>query len=394
VVREMPHDPDQDAGCLTRLFPTHSAASFVERCWPEQPLVFHGPLARLGALGALPELETLERLLGAYGDRVRVALPDKRDEHSSLQVDALTAATLHRAGMALILNGVERFFPVVEQWLGGLRRELGLPLKCEPRSIIYVTPAGGGNSPHFDANANFVVQLRGTKRWRLAPNHAVRHPSDRWAMNQAEVPDELAAELSGTLPEALPEDAQTIDLLPGSVLFVPRGFWHATEAGEDTLALNFTFGQPSWADLVLTALRQRLLADEGWRALADGLCAADPARVEAGRAQLVHRLGLLQAEVAQLQPEAIIASLDLQPAYLLEPEAFLRVEDGVVIASIGGEEDLELEAEENLHPVVEWIAEQGAPFSLELVSRHFPTVVSELPALLAALRAKGVLGVV
>jgi 50S ribosomal protein L16 3-hydroxylase len=367
-----------DSGFLERLFPGQTTDSFLVKHWPDQHLVSHGPLERLGALGELPELAHLETLLSSFRDKVRIALPDKRDEHSSLQVDALTAAALHRSGMALILNGVDRFLPLVADWLTELRLELGLPLECEPRSIVYATPAGAGNSPHFDANANFVVQLRGTKRWHLAPNHHVPHPTDRWAMNETGLSAELAGYVDAPLPTQMPTDTEVIDLEPGSVLFVPRGYWHATEADEETLAINFTFGQPTWADLVLVALRKRLLRDGEWRVLAN-----DPSRV-------AEMLARLQSEVERLELPEVLEALDAAPTYLLVPEGFLRVEDAKVLASLGAEA-FEIEADEHLHPVLAWIGEQRSPFSAQNAALNFPELATGLPGLLAALESKGLL---
>ena len=353
-------------GCLEHLFRGHA---FLAECWPDQHLVAHGPLERLGPLSALPELADLGLLLASYGDRVRVALPEKRDEHSCLQVEPSAAAALHGQGMALILNGVERFLPLVQDWLTALRTELGLPPGCEPRSIIYVTPKGAGNSPHFDANANFVVQVRGTKRWHLAPNTHVPDPTDRWAMNEGPLPEELRGYALTPLPTALPADAEVIDLKPGSVLFVPRGYWHSTEADEDTLALNFTFGQPTWADVALGALRALLLKDRAWRRLATGPTPS---------------AGLL----ARLRDE--VAALEGEPLYALVPEGFLRVEDEKVLASLG-EDEFELDADERLHPVLAWIGAQGGPFSAEDVARQAPELSGALAELLAVLEAKGLL---
>ncbi len=379
-----------EAGFLERLFAPLSTDAFLSSHWPGERLCVHGPLERLGLLTELPALWDLEQLLGAYRDKVRVALPDKRDEHSFLEVDALTAQALHHNGMALILNKAERFFPLVGQWLSGLRSELGLPLQCEPRAIIYVTPAGAGNSPHFDANANFVVQLRGTKRWHLAQNHSVKHPTDRFALNQQAPSAELASYLEGPFPTELPADTQTVDLTPGSVLFVPRGCWHATEADEDTLALNFTFAQPTWADVALSALRTQLLQDEGWRALAVGVCSPDVKRAAAGKAALLQRLELLREEVERLDASSIVDALDAQKGYLLAPEGFLRVEAGAVWACVG-EDEFELEAEAHLHPALEWIGEQGGPFFLAQASAHFPALAAELPGLFRQLEDRGLL---
>ena len=351
---------------LERMFTGHS---FLTESWPEHHLVSHGELERLGELSTLPEFTDLALLLARYRDRVRVALPDKRDEHSSLQVESSAAAALHGQGMALILNGVERFLPPVQEWLTALRLELGLPPGCEPRAIIYVTPSGAGNSPHFDANANFVVQLRGTKRWHVAPNTHVPDPTDRWAMNEGPLPEELRGYALTPLPTELPADTEVIDLKPGSVLFVPRGYWHSTEADEDTLALNFTFGQPTWADVVLGQLREKLLKDRAWRKLATGPTPSP------------ELLARLRAEVV---------ATDEAPLFVLVPEAFLRVEDAKVLASLG-EGEFELDADERTHPALAWIGEQGGPFSAEDVAMHSPELSGEAADLLAMLEAKGLL---
>ena len=299
-------ESESERPLLEQLFAPLAAADFVARYWPKQHLVSHGPLERLGALAQLPELQDLELLLRTYRSPVMVALPDRRDEHSVIRVEAQSAAALYRSGMALILDSAERYLPLLEQWLHVLALELGLARNAVARTILYASPAGGGNSPHFDANANIVVQLRGTKRWTLAPNTQVPLPTDRWAMNMGPPSPELAGYLEQALPEQMPSGAEVITLAPGSVLFVPRGYWHCTEASEDTLALNFTYSQPTWADVVSAALRQQLLKELQWRELADGIGSPDPERSGACAARLSELLHELQAHVFELEARKIV----------------------------------------------------------------------------------------
>jgi 50S ribosomal protein L16 3-hydroxylase len=378
---------DSADSCLARLF---GRDDFLERAWPGRPMVAHGPLARFGELGALPQLADLPLLLSTHKDLIRVALADKRDEHSSVEVDGEKAAALHGDGLALILNAVERFLPPVQTWLEGLRVELGLPRKCDPRSIIYASPPGSGNSPHFDANANFVVQIRGLKRWRVAPNRHVVNPTDRWAMNEGGLSEELEGYVDGPLPAQMPDDATTYELVAGSVLFVPRGFWHETESDEDSLALNFTFGQPTWADVVLGALRIGLLEDPQWRELADGLGDHRPERAGAALLRLEAMIGKLAPSIAGLEPEEIAAAANAQTVWLLAPRAFLRIEDGAAIASVGAE-TFEIDVEPGFHQLLEWIGSQRTPFSLGQVGAHFPMMRDALPELLRVLASQGLL---
>ena len=143
--------------------------------------------------------------------------------------------------------------------------------------MIYATPDGKGTAPHFDQNINFVIQIHGTKKWSLAPNQHVENPTERFTIGQ-ELDPELASYSQTPMPLQMPVDGkQEIILQPGSVLFVPRGWWHCTEATGEALALNFTFSQPTWIDLFILALRSRLSLSPAWRELADGVTSANEA---------------------------------------------------------------------------------------------------------------------
>ena len=111
---------------------------------------------------------------------------------------------------------------------------------------------------------NFVLQLHGVKEWRLAPNEHVDRPMTRHTMGLPADP-ELESYLDAPLPDELPDDARTVVLRPGSLLFVPRGVWHATTATSDALSLNFTYSAPTWIDLLMAALRSRLALASEWR---------------------------------------------------------------------------------------------------------------------------------
>ncbi len=302
---------------LEQLFSTSSLEEFLSTFWPGTPAVVHGPLERLGALSSHPELSDVGRVLEVFKEPVMVLLPDERDEHSAIKVDAQAALAHYQAGLALCCESVDRFIPLVSEWLSTIRLELGLPAATFARALVYAGRVGAGNSPHYDANANIVVQLRGTKRWTLAPNTHVVDPTDRWAMTMGFLPPELTGS-DASMPRQMPAGAKVIDLLPGSVLFVPRGYWHATEvASEDTLSLNFTFSQPSWAEVVTAALLNRLHRTPVFRRLADGLESPLPTRQRAAEEQLARMLELFQKEVQGMGGDDVLA--ELFPERTLEP---------------------------------------------------------------------------
>lgn len=238
----------------------------------DQPFVVHGAAVR--ALTDLPHLRSLDAMLGAWPGPVQVHLPDVADEASAIDVPAHDARKLYACGMSLLFNDVHAASPLLTGWLAAIREDLGLSALTQGRCLVYATPAGKGTAPHFDQNLNFVLQLHGTKRWSLARNHHVEAPLTRHTIGQPLDP-ELQTYARAPMPEHMPEHRQQITLTPGSLLFVPRGTWHATHADSDALSLNFTFTAPTWLDLLLAALRARLALAPAWRATATAASARD-----------------------------------------------------------------------------------------------------------------------
>ncbi len=222
----------------------------------------------LDALEGLPFLHSLESLLDRWPGSVQVHLPDLRDEASSLETDAERALSFYAQGMGLLFNDAHVLSPLLQGWLQSIRQEIGLSALTYGRNLIYATPDGQGTATHFDQNINFVLQLRGIKRWTIAPNTQLKNPMTRHTLGLP-VDPEMLTYLEAPMPTQMPPGAESFELRPGSLLYVPRGCWHSTEAEGDALALNFTFTAPTWIDLVTAALRGRLISSSDWRDTAD-----------------------------------------------------------------------------------------------------------------------------
>lgn len=235
-----------------------------------QPFVIHHGADELLELRNLPMLESLDSLLKSWPAVISAHLPDARDEISSIETNSKDAQKLFQNGIGLLFNNANLHSPKLQSWVDALRKELGLSRLTHARSIIYATPDGKGTAPHFDQNINLVLQIHGTKKWTLAPNHSVINPTVRHTIGRP-IDPELMGYLDEEMPTKMPSETISFELRPGSMLFVPRGVWHQTEAEGDALALNFTFGPPTWTDLFLSALRSRLHADPHWRETANGV---------------------------------------------------------------------------------------------------------------------------
>ena len=214
---------------------------------------------------AMPEASTLLSLIDFWPESIDVHYPDIADESHSLTTSPEQALSMYGQGMGLLFNDSHRFLPLLASCADQLRQELSLPAVTYGRTLFYATPKGGGTAPHFDQNMNFVIQLTGEKTWWLDKNGSVERPLTRHVMGQ-EMDPELASYCHQEVPQKFSFDtAKEVVLKPGSVLYVPPGAWHTTNAHSDALSLNFTYSAPAYLDLILTALRSKLVMEDKWR---------------------------------------------------------------------------------------------------------------------------------
>ncbi len=294
---------------LSALLSPLSVSDFFVSNWPKKPVSVHGAEKTAQSLRTLPFLHSLGSLLNSWPHEIQAHLPDLRDEASSIGATSLDAKKLFENHMGLLFNNVERISPLLKEWIDAIQADLGLPASTYGRCIVYATPDGKGTAPHFDQNINFVLQIHGTKKWRIARNDSVANPTQRHTLGQNLDP-ELASYAHDELPGAMPESAEEIILKPGSVLFLPRGYWHSTEAEGEALALNFTFSQPTWIDLFTLALRSRLSLSPDWRELADGVSSRDPEKRMTAEANLDQLLIELTADIPNWRASDILGATE------------------------------------------------------------------------------------
>lgn len=275
--------------------------SFLDSHWPKEPLFIEAQTGKLQALLSLTNLKDLDTLTATRTMKVRACLPDFDDEYSSILLDPKDALKAYRNQMTLVLDSMHLQDTKINLALQNIRQDLGLVTGgeennlCKARSIVYATPKGAGTRMHFDANVNFILQLSGSKRWILAPNTSVVNPTERFTMGAPEMPKALEKQFHDVLPSEIPEDAIEVLMEPGTVLFVPRGYWHMTLAEENSLSLNFTFSQPTFADVFTKSMQELLLTSTDWRELADGLESRSTTRKQ----QAVIKLQSLMTNLAQ-----------------------------------------------------------------------------------------------
>ncbi|MFF5181830.1 JmjC domain-containing protein [Micromonospora sp. NPDC000316] len=252
--------------------PFGGLAAFRDDYWPGRFVAVDGALDRLSVLTGGQKVETVEDVIKLYDNPVMVVGEAVIDASGGIidrmLVDRDEAMDWYDRGAALEFDFAHQFIPALARLVGRAREEFRLPPGALAKGIIYAAKSGGGFPVHFDAYVNFVFQLGGEKVWRLQDNANVDLPIQHYDLAQYPyLPEDLTTVWRGEPPAAGLPDGRQVVLRPGSMLFLPRGLWHCTRSGEETLSMNITLGQPTWLDLLQWAVRRKLAALPEWRGL-------------------------------------------------------------------------------------------------------------------------------
>ncbi|MEV8565851.1 cupin domain-containing protein [Streptomyces sp. NPDC051322] len=151
---------------------------------------------------------------------------------------------LFRAGATVTWCSLNQF----DARLRDFTRVISEKMAVRTDSVAFLTPTGKkGYPPHHDPVDLFIVQLEGTKHWKLWNPPAVR----------------LGDNAQYTL-EGLGEPEIEVSLTPGDVLYLPYGTPHAAAAeGKASLHLSVMMRPRMWKDLLRETFDE-LVAGEGF----------------------------------------------------------------------------------------------------------------------------------
>jgi cupin superfamily protein len=378
---------------LSALCGPQPASGLLGESWPPAPFVNHGDPARLPAALKAPELSSLARLFAVY--RGMVSFGNARSDSRTFAVPQADPGLLFRMGLSLYLTDIADCIPALAPMLRSLEAELGAPAGCA-RIGAFAAARGNGVTCHLDAEEVFSIQLAGRKRFRYAPAPDLANPWGRQFNPGDPCDDDLYPQVAEGFPDPRKAHFQSAEMRPGSVLFMPRGTWHETEADEDSLSVSIIVRMPTALDCALEALRARLLQDPRWRQPLYGAWATGPGQ-EAARAHWKLLAGAAGAVGDGLALEdallAVLSTADRLPRagahsrYQRRPEARLvlqaRPQGGflaeVVARDRSGNEvrTLQLEVPPAMATTVEWLAKRDAAFAAQDLIGRFPSLPRE-----------------
>lgn len=137
-------------------------------------------------------------------------------------VDPEKIFDLFRAGSSFVIQAGQRYFENLSATCFNISTHFRSPVQAN----IYITPNGSrGFNPHWDTHDVFVLQISGTKTW-----HLYGMEMDLPVKGQS-----LAVNKFHKKP------VQTIQLHPGDMLYLPRGYVHDAVA-DDGISSHITIG--------------------------------------------------------------------------------------------------------------------------------------------------------
>ncbi len=271
---------------LDPLFQPISAAGFIERYFQQLPIAVPNAASHLSSLATLDTLRTIAAHPKSKIQRSRQGVwwPDESRPVYEELVRSLDE------GWTIFVRHAERFDEALARLAADFQQAFAAPIDVH----FFCTPPGThGFGWHYDVEDVFILQTQGAKQYRLRKNTV-----NPWPLVET-TPDDLSYEAERSLPmECL--------LRAGDWLYIPPGYWHATQADELSMSLSVGVMSPTAIDL-LELLRPMLVESLRWRQrlpLTSELC------------------GITDGEVRQ-RLRAILSDLGGDLACRLNSEAFL-----------------------------------------------------------------------
>jgi ribosomal protein L16 Arg81 hydroxylase len=235
---------------------------FIELHWDaERPFVSQPNPELVQRVLSIEALSSVQALLDSGDLEVHLFGPDAFRG----SVRGETALEFLARGYNLYIPLVGRHVPACQALLLDVAAELGLePWQVEIEA--FAGSRGGVSSRHYDHHVNFQLLLSGEKEWLVEPNQHIVNP----LLGYHPTPDargtwrglfEEAYAVSERMPvQAAGERRERLHAGTGTVLFLPRGYWHEVRSLTPTWSVNLAIRGVSWAESLLAALGDVLYA--------------------------------------------------------------------------------------------------------------------------------------
>ncbi|MEM7170034.1 MAG: cupin domain-containing protein [Pseudomonadota bacterium] len=242
---------------LARLIAPNRVSDFANEYWEKNPLIVQrGDRDYFADVLSLEDIDKVLSELTFRREDMRVVdsleSVTQGDFMSGREVDVAKVFSLFGAGASIVFERLDGKWPPLRHLCRAVEQEIRQPAQAN----VYLTPGSShgrqsekaqGLKRHYDTHDVFVLQVAGSKTWRLFETARQLPLKDE----KPNPPD--YAEM---------EPVNTFDLEAGDTLYIPRGFVHEAEATEET-SLHVTLGLISytWKDLLIEAVDDLIRQD-------------------------------------------------------------------------------------------------------------------------------------
>ena len=226
---------------------------------------------------SLFSLEAVDALLGTRmlrePDIRRISSSHKKKGFTEFSRDGVADRNAllrgHAEGDTLVFDQADRLHPPLDRALAQCEAEIRLPFRVN----AFLTPPGRkGFNLHYDTHEVIVLQVSGTKNWRICDNPLpLPHEEQQYS-------------------HALTDSANVIaelTLHPGDMLYLPRGYIHDASSTDTTsLHISIALRTRALREVALVGLKRELMASAPMRKMAIFDQHATPAAMAGLRSQL------------------------------------------------------------------------------------------------------------
>ncbi len=217
----------------------------------------HAPTDRPGRFADLLSLAHLDEVLGTFGLKhpsIRLVQAEQDVPTSEYVwrdglVDPAQVARLFAGGATVIFGGLHDRHEGMRRLCSAVTRQVC----ARSQTNIYLTPPDAqGFKPHWDTHDVYVLQIEGSKRWRIYSGGPERPLEDQKFDPKNDQPGDVEAEFT---------------LSAGEALYIPRGIMHAAVTTDET-SLHVTLGLMAytWSHLLVDCLSEIAGRSAAWRA--------------------------------------------------------------------------------------------------------------------------------
>jgi ribosomal protein L16 Arg81 hydroxylase len=238
-----------DTVTLRTLVSPITEQEFLSRHWEKKPLIVNRKIpAYYGDLFSLRDFDNAASRASSYVKVAEATTKKQVRHHGSGAISKERILADMREGASLILDHVQQY----DEKLGLLCSKLSQQLGFLFQTNLYLTPPNGkGFLPHWDNHDVFVLQVLGSKHWKVERDRRLLPEKD------ANIADE---------DRCFQGEVISFTLEQGDMVYIPRGFVHAAECGSEN-SLHITLGiYPfTWDDLLAVVIKAAVLRDERLR---------------------------------------------------------------------------------------------------------------------------------